>query len=140
MKSSLRRCFAVVALAVPLAGCNEFSLNCATPKGNYLLIVKQGVPWVPLLGPAMRWVTPTEVYELNVIRSDEYQVRGELRDRIPGWPPETERQTFVVNRITSEFQTAFQRGSTNVASRAEPASSVIEAINGTCSRTFPQRL
>ncbi len=135
---------AVVALCVPLAGCAEFSVNCTTPTGNYLLMVKQGVPWVPLLGPAVRWVTPTEVYDLNVLRSDEYQVRAQLSTRTPSWPSEAERQIFVVNRITSEFQTSFRRAAKPDGSGASPAGSsedtVIGAVSGTCSRVFPQRL
>ncbi len=141
----INRLVSCLALALPLAGCNsEFSLNCTTPKGNHLLMVKPGVPWLSLLGSSMKWVTTANVHELEVRRADDYQVVGELRTRIAGWPNEAERQTFVVNRITSEFQTSWLRkaktGETADPSRLVGEDVAIEVVNGTCARTFPQRL
>jgi hypothetical protein len=137
MARALKRICVALALALPLAGCNsEFSLNCATPKGNYLLMVKPGMPWFPLLRPSLKWVATADVHDLDVLRSDDYQVVGELRNRINGRPAETQRQRFVVNRITSEFQTSYLRS----AKDGESGDVEIEAIKGTCSRTFPQRL
>ena len=145
MVGRLKRYVAIGLATLPLAACNsEFSLSCATPKGAYLLLVKPGLPWVPLLRPSLKWVTTANVYDLNVVRSDDYQVIGEWPTRIAGWPQEAERQVFVVNRITSEFQTTFVR-KPNQADRADqsrpPGEDVeIQAIKGTCARTFPQRL
>ena len=145
MLPSLKRIACGVALALPLAACNnEFSLNCATPKGNYLLMVKPGVPWVPLMKPSLKWVSPANVHDLDVLRSDDYQVLGELRTRIAGWPADAERQTFVVNRITSEFRTSYLRPP-KPDEEAKPSQLpgedvAIEVVNGTCARTFPQRL
>lgn len=144
MAAALKRISTIVALSVALAGCNEFSVNCSTPKGNYLLMVKPGSPWLPMIAPAVRWVTPADIYDLTVLRADEYQVRAELRTRIAGWPSEAQRQTFVVNRITSEFQTAFKGKQTTdpggSSSESVAAETPTEAIGGTCSRVFPQRL
>jgi hypothetical protein len=145
MVGRLKRLVVVGFTALPLAACNsEFSLSCATPKGSYLLLVKPGMPWFPLLRPSAKWVTTANVYDLNVVRSDDYQVVGELPNRIAGWPAGAERQVFVVNRITSEFQTTLVR-KPNQGDKADPSRAPgddveIEAIKGTCSRTFPQRL
>jgi hypothetical protein len=145
MERALKRLIAVAVLALPLAGCNsEFSLSCATPKGTYLLMVKPGIPWLPLLKPSLKWITTANVYDLQPSRSDDYQVIGELTTRIAGWPAAAERQVFVVNRITSEFQTAFFR-KPNAAESADatrvPGEDIeIEAIKGSCARSFPQRL
>jgi hypothetical protein len=141
----IKRLVPCLALALALAGCNsEFSLNCTTPKGNHLLMVKPGVPWLPPLGPSMKWVTTANVHELEVRRADEYQVVGELRTRIPSWPSEAERQTFIVNRITSEFQTSWLRkpkpGEKPDPSRLAGEDVAVDVLNGTCARTFPQRL
>ncbi len=88
--------------------------------------------------------TTADVHELEVRRADDYQVVGELRTRIAGWPNEAERQTFVVNRITSEFQTSWLRkaktGETADPSRLVGEDVAIEVVNGTCARAFPQRL
>lgn len=141
MGSTFKRVAGVLGLGMLLAGCSEFTVNCSTPKGNYLLMVKTGPSWLPVFGPAARWVTPAEIYDLVVLRADEYQVRAELRNRLAGWPSEAQRQTFVVNRITSEFQTAFRSTPGRDRDGATPdGDAALDAVGGTCSRVFPQRL
>ncbi|NNM72323.1 hypothetical protein [Enterovirga aerilata] len=143
MIDALKRTAFLLAIVLPLAGCSsEFSLNCTTPTGRYLLMVRPSLPYLPFPPPSVKWITTANIYDLRVLRSDDYQVLGELTTRIAGWPKEAERQSFVVNRITSEFETTILRGKTAEERAAGEAGDdvVLEKVVGTCQRTWPQRL
>ena len=145
MLKILKRTVVVLAVGLPLAGCNsEFSLSCTTPNAKYLLMIRPSVAsWLPFPAPSVRWVTTANVYDLRVTRSDDYQVLGDIQTRVAGWPRDAERQSFAVNRITSEFETSILRPKTETEqkSAAEPGPDmVLEKAVGTCARTWPQRL